>query len=231
MKKSSLISAVVFPLMLCLSFRPANAQEKSKEEKEKELQDLIIEQKKAMVDQKKAQAEMKKVLEENRVELEKEMGKTSGNRYDPGIRRSIRIYDGSGRDRLLTGEPFVLPSPDPSFYFHNSFGDSERTTWDFSKSVKESSFSKDYDFDVEPNAKSVVMSVSGDCKEGEIRIEIKMPNGKTFSEIVIDEFGNMNWRKSITISDTENKDKTGTWKFEIKSSKASGYFRIFCQTS
>ena len=64
MKKSSLISAVVFVLMLCLSFQMVNAQEKSKEEKEKELQDLIIEQKKAMVDQKKAQAEMQKVLED-----------------------------------------------------------------------------------------------------------------------------------------------------------------------
>ncbi len=36
----------------------------------------------------------------------------------------------------------------------------------FRKPVKESSFSRDYVFDVEPTAKSVVMSVSGDCKAG-----------------------------------------------------------------
>jgi len=46
------------------------------------------------------------------------------------------------------------------------------------------------------------MSVSGDCKAGEIRIKIIMPNGKTYSDIIIDEFGNLNWRKSFTISDT-----------------------------
>jgi hypothetical protein len=118
-----------------------------------------------------------------------------------------------------------------NFNYHFSNGNSERTTWDFSKSIKESSFNRDYVFDVEKSAKSVVMSVSGDCKEGEIRIKIIMPGGKTFSEVVIDEFGNLNWRKSLTITDTENQDKTGAWKFEIKSSKATGYFKIFFQAS
>jgi len=46
MKKSSLILAVIFLFSVCSSFQIVNAQEKSKEEKEKELQELIIEQKK-----------------------------------------------------------------------------------------------------------------------------------------------------------------------------------------
>ncbi len=74
------------------------------------------------------------------------------------------------------------------------------------------------------------MSVNGDCKSGEIRIKIVMPGGKTYSDIIIDESGNLNWRKSFTISDTENKDKSGAWKFEISSSKATGYFKISLQT-
>jgi hypothetical protein len=74
------------------------------------------------------------------------------------------------------------------------------------------------------------MSVNGDCKTGEIRIKIVMPNGKTYSDIVIDEFGNLNWRKSFNISDTENADKAGAWKFEIKSIKATGFFKISLQS-
>jgi len=48
---------------------------------------------------------------------------------------------------------------------------------DFSKSIKESSFSRDYLFDVDLSS-NVVMSVNGECKVGEIRIKIVMPNGK-----------------------------------------------------
>jgi hypothetical protein len=82
---------------------------------------------------------------------------------------------------------------------------------------------------VEKTAKSVVMSVMGDCKSGEIRIKIVMPNGKSYSDILIDESGSLNWRKSFNISETENKDKTGDWKFQISSTKASGFFKISLQ--
>ena len=239
MKRSSFIAAFIFLLAVCSSFQAVNAQEKSKEEKEKELQELIIEQKKAMIDRQKAQEEMhkaqqdmQKAEQEKQVVIEEAMAKAREKLDDPELRKAFRIYDDMGGHRSFsTGEPFVFAAPNLEVFYHNPTGDAERTTWDFSKAVKESSFSRDYIFDVEPTAKSVVMSVSGDCKQGEIRVKIVMPGGKTFSEIVIDEYGNLNWRKSLTISDTENKDKTGPWKFEIKSSKASGYFKIFFQTS
>jgi hypothetical protein len=108
-------------------------------------------------------------------------------------------------------------------------GDVQRTTWDFSKTVKDNTFSQDYTFDVEKTSKSVVMSVMGDCKSGEIRIRIIMPNGKSYSDILIDESGNLNWRKSFTISEKENQDKTGDWKFQITSTKATGFFKISLQ--
>ncbi len=76
---------------------------------------------------------------------------------------------------------------------------------------------------------AVVMTVNGDCKAGEIRIKIIMPNGKTYSDIVIDEFGNLNWRKSFTVSEEENKDKVGKWKFKVDANKASGIFKISLQ--
>ena len=104
-------------------------------------------------------------------------------------------------------------------------GDSERTTWDFSKSVKENTFSRDYTFDVEKTANTVVMSVMGDCKSGEIRIKIVMPNGKNYSDILIDESGNLNWRKSFTISETENQDKTGNGNFRSHRPKQQDFLR------
>ena len=232
MKKSSLIFAVIFLVTVCTSFQRVNAQEKSKEEKEKELQmqEAIDEQKKAMAEQKKAQKEVQKALEEQRSVIDEAMRnyrfRLDTDRFD----RAFRVYEDLGRKRsYFNGEPFFI-TPGVDVFTHFNIGDSERTTWDFSKSVKETSFSRDYTFDVESTVNTVVMAVNGNCKSGEIRIKIVMPNGKTYADIVIDEFGNLNWRKSFTISDTENQDKTGAWKFEISSSKATGYFKISLQT-
>jgi len=215
------------------------AQDKKKEEKEKQMQETIEAQKKAMVEQKKAQEEAQKEVEkvtqeslkEYNVELQKAFEEARVKIEDPVVRdRIFKVYEDMGKTRnWSTGEPFVF-TPGIQFYGQHIGEDTERTTWEFSKYVKETSFSRDYTFDVEPTVNTVVMSVNGDCKAGEIRIKIVMPGGKTYSDIVIDEFGNLNWRKSFTISDTENKDKAGSWKFEINSSKASGYFKISLQT-
>ena len=215
------------------SFQRVEAQNKTKDEKEKELrmQEAIEQQKKAMVEQEKVQQEVSKVLDEQKIVIEKAVQEAQENVNAADLsRRRMRVYENSNGNRSFfnNGEPFVI-SPDVEFYGH-SFDDSERTTWDFSKSIKETSFSRDYTLDVESTVKTVVMSVNGDCKSGEIRIKIIMPNGKTYSDIVIDEFGNLNWRKSFSISDTENKDKAGAWKFDISSSKATGYFKISLQT-
>lgn len=239
MKKYGIILGVVFLVSIC-SFQQLNSQEKTKEEKEKELQEAINEQKKAMIERQKAEYEAQKQVQE---ELDKAIiiRKDAVNKAMEDVDKKLKdldnpeFKDAMDLQDLRRKRPFVEPfiwSGDPGDLYHlYSNGNSERSTWDISKSIKESSYSRDYVFDVEPTAKSVVMSVSGDCKEGEIRVKITMPNGKTFSEIVIDEYGNLNWRKSLTISETENQDKTGAWKFDIKSSKATGYFKIFFQVS
>jgi len=134
-----------------------------------------------------------------------------------------------GNGSFLFDEPYDIGPDGQNFFEHSMGGDSERTSWEFSKTVKDNTFSNDYSFDVEKTAKSVVMSVMGDCKSGEIRIKIIMPNGKSYSDILIDESGNLNWRKSFNISETENQDKTGDWKFQISSTKASGFFKISLQ--
>jgi len=252
MKKILVLSAM-FLFSTGFAFQQVTAQQKAKTESEKEkaFQQAIDEQKKAMTDQKLASDEQKKKIEElvknglitgeegqkelflqqeklNELLEEVNVMVESGNgRYGD----AVRIYSPRGR-RV---ETFTIPSPPDApgagAYFGQYFsGDIERTTWDFSKSVKENTFSGNYSFGVDKTAKNVVMSVSGDCKAGEIRIKIVMPDGKNYSDIVIDEFGNLNWRKSFTISETENQDKTGDWKFQVASKKATGYFKISIQS-
>lgn len=233
------------------SFQVVIAQEKTKQEKDKELNDLILEQKKALVDQKAAQEEAKKAVEQTKTEqkkteieiqksimdsrdvYEKAMQELKDKGFDQGnFKRSFRSSGNAPQSWSYSSsgdEPFVI-TPGGDFFSHRMMGESEGTTWEFSKSVKESSFSREYIFDVESDANTVVMAINGDCKTGEIRIKITMPGGKLYSDILIDESGNLNWRKSFVISDTENKDKAGAWKFDISSSKATGYFKISLQT-
>jgi hypothetical protein len=232
MKKMGFIITAILLISAVSSFQPAATQEKSKEEKEKELkmQEEIIQQKKALeqmkTEQEKALKDQQSATEDVMKHAQQQMEEAS--KYQD----MFKTYrDRGSRDRsFFNGEPFMF-SPGVEPFLGSPFGgDNEMTTWDFSKSVKENSFSRDYTFDVEPTANTVVMSVNGDCKAGEIRIKIIMPNGKTYSDILIDEFGNLNWRKSFAISEEENKDKAGAWKFQINASKATGYFKISLQT-
>ena len=105
-----------------------------------------------------------------------------------------------------------------------------RTSWDFSRSVMENSSSKEYAFEVEKDMKNLSLSISGMSKTGEIRIIVIMPGNKTYSEVVIDEYGSLNWKKSFELN-AEAKDKFGVWKFKVTTSKASGNFRISLSAS
>jgi hypothetical protein len=235
MKKSVLFLIIMFLITSVSSLQQAAAQEKTKEEQEKELriQKTIEEQKKSMADQKKEQEKALQSLQEAQEELDKslkdinvEVEVDAPDNPDEGVRAHVKRIDRSFR----YDEPYVFTPGAEPFYIHAFDGDNESTSWEFSRRVKEKTLKSEYSFDIEKSANSVVMSVMGDCKAGEIRIKIVMPGGKTYSDIVIDEFGNLNWRKSFTISETDNQDKAGEWKFVISSNKATGYFKISLQT-
>ena len=234
MKKFSLFLIVILLIAAGSSFQQITAQEKTKEEQEKEqkIQQEIDQQKKAMAEQKKAQEEANQALKDKQSELEKtkkDMKVEFENAAKAG--EAVGIYNQKDNRSFAFDEPFIFSAPGvEAFYGHGMNGDSERTTWEFSRSVKEKTFTRDYTFDVEKSVNTVVMSVMGDCKAGEIRIRILMPNGKSYSDIVIDELGNLNWRKSFSITETENQDKAGDWIFQIASTKATGFFKISLQT-
>ncbi len=215
-------------------FAQEGTEKQVDKEREEELLKAINEQKKALQEQRQEQEKAKKEIEENMRELEKLGDYDFDYEFNEGD-NNFRIYRRPGRS--VNPDVFVVPdipnvpnAPNVFIGSHGFFGDNGGTSWDFTKSVKESSFKKEYAFDVEKTVKNVSMAISGDCKAGEIRIKVLTPQGKTYSDVVIDEYGNINVRKSFSISETENQDKTGEWKFQIASEKASGYFKISFQT-
>jgi hypothetical protein len=236
MKRGIIISAIAIFTFLFICVPVINAQERTKEEKERELrmQEAIIEKKKAMADKEAANKEAQKYLEqlfgkEQAEKMQEIMLEMKIKIEDPESFKDLNKFFGDwSRNRPVNaGDPFSMgPGHD---FWRQYDANSQRTSWDFTKSVRENSFSREYIFDVDESVKNVTMAVFGDCNAGDIRIRIMMPGGKTYADIVIDEFGNLNWRKSFNISDTENQDKVGEWKFEIKASKATGYFRISLQ--
>lgn len=214
MKKNLLLLTATLMLLSIASLQPAHSQERSREDIERELREV-----KKFEDQKKMQ------------EKEVQEAVTKAEDAASRVNELMRVYRGTGRSFNFS-DPVVVATPGGVEFMHGfPFGsDSERTTWDFSRVVKGSTFSKSYSFDVEKSAKSVVMSVNGDCKSGEIRVNIILPGGKTYSDIVIDEYGNLNWRKSFSISEEENQDKTGEWTFKVSAKNATGQFRISLQS-
>jgi hypothetical protein len=234
MKTSMPFVIIIFLITSVASLQQLTAQDNTKEDKEKEymIQKKIEEQKKSMSDQKRAQEEALQNLQKAQEELDNslkdinvEVEVNDSDNADQAVRAHVKRINRSFR----FDEPYIYTPGVEPFYVHSFDGDGESTSWEFSRKVKEKTLKSEYTFDVEKTSNSVVMSVMGDCKSGEIRIKIVMPNGKTYSDIVIDEFGNLNWRKSFSVSETENQDKAGAWKFVITSNKATGYFKISLQ--
>ncbi len=237
MKRSVLIFVTTILISALTSFQLATGQQKSKEEKEREfrMQEEIDAQKRAIAEQKKQQETELKELQEHQKEFEKVMKDAQTRLKSPGRFKYFDFEEGKpipfGWESLDNlDDPLVIAQGIDPFLGRFLGPDIEKSTWVFSKSIKDKTFSSEYTFDVEPSTNTVVMSVNGDCKSGEIRINIAMPNGKTYSDIAIDEFGHLNWRKSFTMSEEENQDKAGAWKFQINAKKASGYFKISLQT-
>lgn len=239
MKKISFIALVFFLIVANSSFSPSIAQEKTKEEMDRELRmaEELQAQKKAISEQKKEQTEVTRELDEQKPDIEKEIDAARKEVREMRVQADettrfdnmARMYRSTG-NKSFPFEPFVFTPGVDNFIDHPFIGDEERTLWYFSKSIKENSYSGNYTFEVESTAKNVVMSVNGNCDAGDIQIKILMPNGKVYSDIVIDESGDLNWRKSFNITEDGNKDKTGSWKFQINATKATGYFKISLRT-
>ncbi|MCD4768589.1 MAG: hypothetical protein K8R35_00275 [Bacteroidales bacterium] len=138
---------------------------------------------------------------------------------------NLDYRDYSGLDGM-----YVYP-PDANYtVIGYSSGSQTTTALQFTKSLKEATFTKDVKFDIDSDARKVSISISGSCKIGEVRIKILMPGGKSYTEVLLDEYGSVNWRKSFTIEEGD-KSKTGEWVFIINSKEATGNLAISIKSS
>jgi len=109
-------------------------------------------------------------------------------------------------------------------YKGQGLGSRPGSSWNYSRQVMEASFTNEMTMSAD-DAKSVNLSVSGDCAEGSMAVTIIMPDGKQLSEVVLDENGSLNWRKNFEAGEG-NGWKNGKWTFRIKAKEATGNLRI-----
>lgn len=120
---------------------------------------------------------------------------------------------------------YDVPGAYHQYFRQGSFSNSKPgSSWNYSKRIAEASFVSDYSIGADAEVSEVNLSISGDCAEGSIIISAAAPDGSKLTEVVIDENGSMNWRKSFTLDDT--KWNKGNWVFKVNAKNATGHFNI-----
>jgi hypothetical protein len=111
--------------------------------------------------------------------------------------------------------------PFPGYMFSDSKSGS---SWNYSRRLNDATYASEYNIAVDAASDKINLSVSGNCNKGSITITVLSPDGKKISDIIIDENGNMNWRKSYKAD--ENKWTKGNWTFKVTTKSATGNFNI-----
>ena len=190
-----------------LAFGSVETFAQTKEEEEKKKQEMMMQ---------------KKIEEEKRITREeRERIRIRQDDIERAVRDAREAYTEAW---TLPNQVMVSTGTDlDNIYFLG--GSQSSSSLQYTKNVKEASFTKEFEFEIEKDTKRASINVNGMCKEGEIRIKITMPSGKTYTEVLIDEYGSVNWSKTFTI-DEENGTKTGDWGFQVTASNATGNFRL-----
>jgi len=213
--KSKFGILVIFSLLLASFSLTAYSQ--TKEEQEKKKQEMLRQEQIL----KQEQMEKQKALleEKERVKIRKEE-----------LQRAVRDAREAYSSGWTVPEPMVITTEGDLKGIYFMGGSQNSSSLQFSKKVREASFTKDLTFEIEEDARRASISVSGMCEEGEIRIYIAMPDNKPYTEVLIDEYGSVNWSKSFDIEE-ENGSKTGKWGFRITANNATGNFRLSIQSN
>lgn len=109
-------------------------------------------------------------------------------------------------------------------YRGRDIGSKPGSSWNYSRQVMEATFTNELTLSAD-DSDNVNLSVTGNCAEGSIAVAIIMPDGKQLSEVILDENGSLNWRKSFEAGE-ENGWKNGKWTFKVKAKDATGNLRI-----
>lgn len=99
------------------------------------------------------------------------------------------------------------------------------------KSFRETTSTSKGEFDVDLNIRHFRCMISGSVRSGEIFVEIKYPDGKTFKKLTINPSADINFSQSISIKEGKAKRYTGSWSYVIKANKAEGNYMVQIMTN
>jgi hypothetical protein len=200
------------------------------EEDQKKLKQVEEEMKKKGISEKEIQqklAEIEAEAAERENDLQRDIEFDRAMREYQDVWRSARDFPGAKSMVVVPDDKtlrFALPNMDNVYIYDIARGGKPGSSWNYSRQVMEATFTNEFTMTAGDEA-DVNLSVSGNCAEGSISVQIIMPDGKQLSEVVLDENGSLNWRKSFE-SEKNNGWKNGKWVFRIKAKDATGTFRI-----
>lgn|GEM_PF-6322865 len=84
-------------------------------------------------------------------------------------------------------------------------------------------------FNIDADASSMEISLSGSTKSGRIFIKLIMPNGKDLKVIEIDSASDVRWMKTFDL-DGKSETYSGKWKLIINTERADGSYRLHIST-
>ncbi|MFZ2286383.1 MAG: hypothetical protein WAV93_05300 [Bacteroidales bacterium] len=237
--KRTVYSIAIGAMALILTATPATGQgtppnpdqQKQKEaEIQKKLKTLSDEEqqklKQADMDAKKREYELRMKI----AELEREAEKMEKEFEWQHMNSEDNLKDINGDLPMMfvpDGKILRYGLPNPGDYnVFSGFGHASKpgSSWNYSRQVMEATFTNEFSMSAS-DENSVNLSVSGDCAEGSITVAIIMPDGKQLSEVLLDENGSLNWRKSFEAGEN-NGWKNGKWVFKIRAQEATGNVRI-----
>lgn len=242
-----MVQSIAFVLVLLMISASVIAQEATPSEADKQKQEELAKLKEAEA-QKKKQEDLMKVreleLQKKMQEAEQEMAR---HERGPEYEKALHDYDAIRKRAEEMSKDYqmdvmkdmplkVLPEDNvymyalphlEDFYLYNDMDHPGKpgSSWNYTRQVLEATFTNEFTMDAGSDDGNVNLSVSGNCAEGSISVTIILPNGKQLSEVLIDENGSLNWRKSLE-GDDANNWKNGKWIFKIKAKAATGNFRI-----
>jgi hypothetical protein len=245
MKK--MVQTVAVALVLLMISASVKAQVATPPADDKLKQEQLAKQKEAEA-QKQKQEELNKMreyeLQKKMLEAEQELSRHDmGPEYEQALqdydairKRAEEMSRDNHMDVMKDMPPFVIADDrmfkyaipyNEDYYIFNEMGHTGKpgSSWNYTRQVLEATFTNEFSMDAGGDGGNVNLSVSGNCAEGSITVAIITPDGKQLSEVLIDENGSLNWRKSLEENE-ESKWKNGKWIFKIKAKNATGNFRI-----
>ncbi len=134
-----------------------------------------------------------------------------------------------GIPELFAQEEIVLPHTGEKVFVKTMHKREEISELVLSKRFTGETLETSKVFNVEANASSMEIILSGSTKSGRIFIKLVKPDGKDLKVIDIDSASDVRWSKSFNLKD-EPGSYSGEWKLIINTERAEGSYRLHIST-